>query len=929
MSNDLRGSIWKKWDLHVHPPGTKLSDGYTIKGKNILGEFCQIIEQSDVEVFGITDYFSAESYKTFINIFQRQHPTSTKKFFLNIELKLNETVNQESEEVNVHLIFNPLIYNSLSFDKIDKFLQYLKVVKTGKDETPISCSELKSESEYQSATVTRGAIYKAFKETFGQRAIRQDYFLVFTAANNEGIRPERGKRRKEIISDEIDKFSDAFFGGRQNIEFFLKVDRLEDKMQEIGKKPIVSGSDAHSFEELYKFLGKRVTETDKDNKEIIIKDVTWIKADPTYEGLKQILYEPEPQERIYIGPNEPDKKNDYQVIRKIIFPSSCDFPSEIIFNQNLCSIIGSRSSGKSALLAYIAHSIDRDLTESLREGPGEGEDFHWDKIQTNHSIEWGNGLMNNDSPGKIVYIPQNHLFNESKNPEELKRRIEPILFKHFPSFETKYKQVRNHMDICNKLIVENIKYWFSFSDIIKMFNETLRDLGDKGVVEKEKQQTESNIKILKTKYQLSDKDIGRYQEINTTISDAEIKIKQIKKDLSKIEHVADDNPYFNTLIWNLMPNLDNLPKKLQEVINIELQKSKDNLLEKTNKIVFDHKKNIEKEKNDLEKLIERIKQDNINLLEKYQKNVELEALIKKLNEFNDTLENIKNINNEINDFQKQQIECEKVIKEQIVKVHTYLVELREILDAIDQSILKDIRFDIEFGLAPYDIERIKVKVNLRDKTEFVEKNELKILYIREYPAEFMHAVYVGKQKINIGNSKEEVIKDIFTLTEKILFTAKMEGDRIGGLSETTMTPGRRALFLLKLILAESEDKWPILIDQPEDNLDSRSIAYEIVPFLKKKKKERQIIMVSHNANLVIGADSEQIIVANRNGIDRPNEDQREFNYLTGSIEYSKEKERKGIDTLKAQGTREHACLILDGGKEAFELRRNKYNLTKT
>lgn len=50
----------------------------------------------------------------------------------------------------------------------------------------------------------------------------------------------------------------------------------------------------------------------------------------------------------------------------------------------------------------------------------------------------------------------------------------------------------------------------------------------------------------------------------------------------------------------------------------------------------------------------------------------------------------------------------------------------------------------------------------------------------------------------------------------------MEGDEIGGFSEPTMTPGKRALFLLRLILAESNDTWPLLIDQPEDDLDSRS-----------------------------------------------------------------------------------------------------------
>jgi len=154
----------------------------------------------------------------------------------------------------------------------------------------------------------------------------------------------------------------------------------------------------------------------------------------------------------------------------------------------------------------------------------------------------------------------------------------------------------------------------------------------------------------------------------------------------------------------------------------------------------------------------------------------------------------------------------------------------------------------------------------------------------------------------------------------------MEGDKIGGFSEPTMTPGKRALFLLRLILAESDDTWPLLIDQPEDDLDSRSIYYDIVPFLKEKKKERQIIMVSHNANLVIGADSEQVIVANRHWSDRENADAKQFNYLTGSLEFSKIRDKDCKDTLLSQGIREHSCEILDGGKAAFELRKNKYNI---
>lgn len=62
----------------------------------------------------------------------------------------------------------------------------------------------------------------------------------------------------------------------------------------------------------------------------------------------------------------------------------------------------------------------------------------------------------------------------------------------------------------------------------------------------------------------------------------------------------------------------------------------------------------------------------------------------------------------------------------------------------------------------------------------------------------------------------------------------------------------------------SNKECPILIDQPEDDLDNRSIYKELVEYLKKKKKKRQIIVVTHNPNVVVTADAEDIIVANQN-----------------------------------------------------------------
>jgi len=914
-----RGSEWRKWDLHVHPPGTKLNDAY--KGKDQWDKFCEKIYQSDVQVFGISDYFSADGYKNFINEYKKRYQRSKKQFFLNIELRLNESVNRELEEVNIHLIFNPS-----SIDRIDEFLTNLKVIKTGKDEVPIRCCDLKNKVDYQSASVTRKGIIEAFEETFGKKAIKRDYFLIFSAANYNGIRPKRGVKRKEAISDEIDKFSDGFFGGCQNQKYFLNTKRLEDKDMTIGKKPVITASDAHSFDDIDKFLGKRVVEENNEGKEIIINDITWIKSDPTYEGLKQILYEPKPGERVWIGPTKPDKKNLYQVINKIKFIDNNDFPKEIKFNSNLCSIIGSRSSGKSALLAYIAHSIDEDMVEELILGPGEGEEYYWSKIQIDHSIKWNNMSSNKESPGKIVYIPQNYLFKRSKDSEEIKNKIEPVLFMYFPSFEAQYQMAKNQLDSCNKQISEFIESWFEFADLILSLNKVLRNFGNKKIVKKEKEKIELKIETIKRKFHLSEKELKKYKKIISEISEDKIKIKKFENKLSKIVHVSEESDYFNVLNWDIYPDVKDLPQELQDTIKKYLIKNRDKLLEWANQQVFEFKQTFIKNIKNLKEKVLNIKKDNKYLLDKYQKNIVLKELINKLNEYKETIGKIDETENRMKNNLEKLRKIEKSIKAEIDKRNSVFCWLSANLCKLDQSDIKDIRFGIEYGLNRNDIENVSKKVNLKEKTDFVKKNELNIELIRNSPGNFLRAVYKGEQKVNIGNEKKEVAKECLKLTENILFYAEMEGDRIGGFSETTMTPGKRALFLLKLILAESGDLWPILIDQPEDNLDSRSITKEIVPFLKSKKKDRQIIMVSHNANLVIGADSEQIIVANRHGSDRPNQDGKQFNYLTGSIENTKEKDEHYDDTLKSQGIREHACDILDGGKIAFEHRRNKYNL---
>ena len=142
-----------------------------------------------------------------------------------------------------------------------------------------------------------------------------------------------------------------------------------------------------------------------------------------------------------------------------------------------------------------------------------------------------------------------------------------------------------------------------------------------------------------------------------------------------------------------------------------------------------------------------------------------------------------------------------------------------------------------------------------------------------------------------------------------------------------MSPGKRGLVLLNLILHLSNSSHPILIDQPEDNLDNRTIYDQLNEFIRLKKVKRQIIMVTHNANLVVAADSECVIVANQSGQQANIDNEKfKFEYCSGSLECSFE-DNNELGTLKNKGIRQHVCEILEGGVSAFKEREMKYGFT--
>ncbi|MEH6740017.1 MAG: AAA family ATPase, partial [Sulfitobacter sp.] len=126
-----------------------------------------------------------------------------------------------------------------------------------------------------------------------------------------------------------------------------------------------------------------------------------------------------------------------------------------------------------------------------------------------------------------------------------------------------------------------------------------------------------------------------------------------------------------------------------------------------------------------------------------------------------------------------------------------------------------------------------------------------------------------------------------------------------GVDITNLSPGTRGIVLLLLYLAlDDGDDRPLIIDQPEENLDPKSVYDELVSLFLEAKCRRQVIMVTHNANLVINTDADQIILAEAG--DHSESGLPKITYLAGGLE--------------DKATRKIVCDILEGGADAFQER---------
>lgn len=144
-------------------------------------------------------------------------------------------------------------------------------------------------------------------------------------------------------------------------------------------------------------------------------------------------------------------------------------------------------------------------------------------------------------------------------------------------------------------------------------------------------------------------------------------------------------------------------------------------------------------------------------------------------------------------------------------------------------------------------------------------------------------------------------------TTDIQLNVAAEGQPPAWQSLGRLSTGQKATAVLLLLLLESDA--PLVVDQPEDDLDNRFITEGVVPKMREEKRRRQFIFATHNANIPVLGDAELIM---------------------GLMSYSDADEGKAkilsqhIGSIDARPVRELVEEILEGDKEAFQMRRLKY-----
>ena len=913
----LKGSEWRKWDLHVHTPFSYLNNQFGNDLDEYVRQLFKKAIENDIAAIGITDYFTIEGYKKLKQnyleneeklkeLFTEDEIEKIKQILIlpNIEFRLNKLVG--SKRINYHVIFS----NELPIEDIeDNFLREIKFIYEGAPQTedekrPLTKHNLEmlgqklreEHEQFQSKSdVEIGMTNAVVDDTdiarilANKKSIFDGKYLLLVPSDGDLSRVSWDSQDHNVRKVIIQKADGLFASNPNTIKWGLGKDYStpEEFIKEFKSlKPCIWGSDAHDFDKLFEPDERRYT---------------WIKADPTFEGLRQITYEPE--ERVRIQEQNPEFEVDKPYFSSIVISGDISvFEGErvtlkkqiIPLNKNLVTIIGGRGTGKSLLVNYLAHMIGYKFKE---------KNFNF-VDDVNFKVEYAKN--NNETPEVVTFSPEKQaeldaIFIEQNKLKKLtdeKQVADEI--KKLLSLEK--LQFNNKLDEEITVLlreIEEIKGWF------KKENEQGEKINDREFNENKLEKYEKLLSTITTeknkeklqKYTENIKQIRHYEDIIEELNALRLKLEGVKTELNfSVENINKLLP--NDLQIKLTPVA--FATQLNEIDNIK------DFIENYRKIKEQENKKI---KSDFEQ--EGFRGDLTTLLqnaEKYQREIEeINKRLKLIGRKEKLLKEKLDLRKELGKKLREEYERQKQIIEEAWHSIFSRIENPEHKNVVEKILSNrgiEITGQIKFDLHKFN-EKLKTYLDLRTFRGDNPSEDLGISDIDSYwrfIEEDLGKYIEGEKSSHIKRDKN-LGELFFNLKERREYLHTIPEITYNGKTLDKLSAGQKGTLYLLLQLATKTFSTPLIIDQPEDDLDNEFITKELVNLFKELKKYRQMIIVTHNANLVVTADAEQVIVAN-------NEDEN-ISYIMGSLENPVIIEK--------------VCQILEGGKEAFEKRKNKYN----
>jgi ABC-type lipoprotein export system ATPase subunit len=958
-----------------------------IKGEPDWNAYLAKLESiEDIPAIGVTDYFSIEGYKK-LRLFKSEGRLKKVQLLLpNIEFRLDHIVG--GRRVNFHVIFS----DDISEKEIeDNFLSDIVITVAGHPSSPADQRKLKRstleelgtrlKAEHEHFTGTPYEVgcmnavvnLKQVMDLLTNNSRFKDRFLTALAEEDMSLMEwngqDHGVRKLILQSTHI-----LFSGNPKSIAWCLGKKHPTAKAfasEFKGLKPCIIGSDAHELDKIGAAPNGKFT---------------WIKADVSFDGLRQIIFEPE--DRVFIGSTPPDEKDTTKLIKCLKIRQGKEWFGDqtLMFNRDLVAIIGGKGSGKTALVDLLAYAGGDFSSENEQSFLNKARE---ELSSVKLTLQWADDSVDiceiSDestcpSEPKVRYLSQSFVETLCSHDqhEKLVSQIENILFQYVSNdkklsatdFATLKEIKTRSLRLETDKLTTNLKKLNA-----EIFNLEI-ELDSKPDLEKQLEQLNREKKELEAqkppptnaREQKEQDELQNLRLRRTTLEKAieghRLRITQIDEFRTKLNLIAQDAEQFNKEMrghlkaWDLENSASDLefgiPRRAGEVLKSKISEIEKNIrdLEGPN---VDQSAGIGGPPADtLASIDKQVAEIDAKSRLEVQMKRKLLDFSKRINDITTRIDALTKTIAALDTTKKASLE-EKV-QERDTAYKSFFKKLNQ-KKAILEELYKPLnepsgssteRGRVEFyARFNFNAPRfVQEGMRLFDGRRSVIRGETALNEVAEDFWKQMRGLLPDATMVPLQNllatlrnslggpdaireiktqlKSEYKLSDVYNWLYCVDYFDVEYGIKYDTVDLEKLSPGRKGVVLLLIYLDVDQDFRPLLIDQPEENLDNRSVYSTLVDYFRKAKQKRQIILVTHNANLVVNCDAEQVIVANFD-LDEKNQPTK-IGYVSGSLDFRKPLDSNELSILLRQGIREHVCEILEGGNEAFQRREEKYGL---